>query len=150
MAKATVTPIVAISPIEVFAPIPGTNEVWDLTAEAPKGALILNGTRFGVALGASGGSTFSKTVGPITISGPAAAAGYDALQAGVHTNGTFLFDTITGVTTTTDPGTPVYYDATSGSEKLTTTSTSNTLVGYVNYPKGFTKATGVAPIRIGE
>lgn len=137
---------VAVATREVFAPIPGTAEIWDVDAEVAKGTAITNNGRSGVALGNSGGHTFSKTVQGITISGPDGAAGYNALQVGVETTGTFEFDAITGVTASTETGTLVYIDSTGA---LTTTSTSNTLFGSVNYPQGYAKATALAPVKIG-
>lgn len=133
---------------EVFAPIPGTNEVWTVAGATAKGTALIQGTRAGVALGNSGESTFTTAIGSsgISITGPNGAAGYAALEVGAHTTGTFEFSSITGVTTSTAQGALVYI--TSGGD-LTTTSTSNTFYGFVNYPKGYTKATGKAPIKIG-
>lgn len=130
----------------IFAPIDGTNELWDVAAEVAKGTALNKSGKAGVALGNSGGHTFSKTVGPYTFAGPDGAAGYNALQVGVHTTGTFEFDNITGVTTTSVTGDLVYIDSTGA---LTTTATSNTLFGALNFPQGYVKAAKLAPVRIG-
>jgi hypothetical protein len=66
-------------------------------------------------------------------------------RATVAFDGTFEFTGITGVTTSTGQDVAVYI--TSGNA-LTTTSTGNTLFGYTDYPTGYTKATGVAPVRL--
>lgn len=130
----------------VFAPIDGTSEVWSVAAEVAKYTALNKNGKAGVALGNSGGHTFSKTVGPYTISGPDGAHGYDALEVGVFTTGTFEFDAITGVTTSSDTGDLVYIDSTGA---LTTTATGNTLFGALNYPKGYIKAATTAPVKIG-
>lgn len=136
----------AVATRMVFAPIDGTDELWDVAAEVDKYTALINGPKAGVALGNSGGHTFSKTVGPITISGPDGAAGYGPLEVGVFTTGTYEFDNITGITATSKTGDLVYIDATGA---LTTTATGNTLFGAVNYPKGYTKAAKLAPVKIG-
>lgn len=66
-------------------------------------------------------------------------------SATVAYDGTFEFTGITGVTTSTANDTAIYI--TSGGV-LTTTSTSNTLFGYVDLPTGYVQATGKAPVRI--
>ena len=136
----------AVATQMIFAPIDGTDELWDVAAEVAKYTAINKNGKAGVALGNSGGHTFSKTVGPYTIAGPDGAAGYDALEVGVHTTGAFEFDAITGVTTSSKTGDLIYIDSTGA---LTTTATSNTLFGALNYPKGYVKAASLAPVRIG-
>lgn len=66
-------------------------------------------------------------------------------SATVAFDGTFEFTGITGVTTSTTNDTAIYI--TSGGA-LTTTSTANTLFGYVDLPTGYILATGKAPVRI--
>lgn len=67
-------------------------------------------------------------------------------SATVAFDGTWEFTGITGVTASTGQDVAIYI--TSGGA-LTTTATSNTLFGYTDYPRGYAKATGRAPVRIG-
>lgn len=110
------------------------------------GAPLLINSRPCVALTARSDATktFSLADGSsrtIPIGNPWQTAG----SATVAFDGTFEFSGITGVTTSTANDVAVYI--TSGGA-LTTTSTSNTLFGYTDYPTSYTKQAGVAPVRI--
>jgi len=133
----------------VFAPTEGRAEPWTFAAEVAKYTALLANARPAITLGASGGAT--TTVSDIGGSGvsvtfPTGPQGYDALEAGIWFDGTYEFPVVTGVLTTTAQGTNVYIDATGD---LTLTATSNTFYGTVNYPKGYVKAAGVAPVKVG-
>lgn len=131
----------------VFSDIESLREIWPVGSEVASGTALLNGTRAGVALTDSGGRTRSAISGAYTISGiPSGGVGLDALQVSVATTGTWEYTGITGVTSSTAQNTAIYI--TSGGA-LTTTSSGNTLWGRTNYPKGYVKATGKAPVKIG-
>lgn len=142
---------------EVFAHTDALVEIWDIGAEAAARTLVKKGDRFGVTLTNTSdisGNVGSKTYGRVTVSlakqggvGNSKAAAIDATQAaGVAVDGTWEFEGITGVTTSTAQSTEIYI---TDAGALTTTKDSNTFVGVVNYPATYTKAAGVAPVKIG-
>lgn len=112
------------------------------------GTPLLINSRPCVTITARGDATISNTFAGVTISGTAASLGSGNLadSATVAYDGTWEFTGITGVTTSTAQDVAIYI--TSGGA-LTTTSTSNTLFGYTDYPRDYNKATGRAPVRIG-
>lgn len=146
--------VVAIQ--EVFAHTDALVEIWDMGAESPAFTLIAKNGRYGVSLTPTSDITGTDDIvwGPFTLSrakqggvGNDLATAIDATQAaGVATDGTWEFDTITGVTTSTAQSTPIYITA---GGVLTTSASGNTLIGETNYPATYTKAAGVAPIKIG-
>lgn len=139
----------------VFAHTDALTEIWFVDAPVASGTPLIRGTKAGVALTDSEGRTGSATVGPYTISGfGTAGVGLDKVTTGgtgdlavsVATDGTWEFKNVTGVTTATEQGTAIYITSAGA---LTTTSTDNTLFGYVNYPGTYVKAAGKAPVKIG-
>lgn len=69
-------------------------------------------------------------------------------EASLAQNGTFEFP-VTGALATTEQGTPVYFVAGSGGDPDTLSLTGSVLYGRVNYPKDYTFATGILPVRVG-
>jgi len=138
----------------VFASTDALREVWTVASEIPSGTPLVNGTKAGVALTASGGYTRSVTAGPYTLSGiPAGGVSLKALEVSVAVDGTFEFtgvkatDGTSAAPTTTAQGALVYI--TSGGV-LSLQSTSNTLFGRVNYPlHKYVKVAGKLPVKIG-
>jgi hypothetical protein len=145
----------AVATQEVFYHTDALVETWDLGAATPALTLVSKNGRFGVSLTNTAGITTkrTKTLGPYEISAPtfagvgneqATAIGDHA--AGVAVDGTWEFEGITGVTTSTTQSTPVYV---TGAGALTLTATGSTKVGEINFPATYAKAAGVAPVKIG-
>lgn len=138
----------------VFASSDNLREVWTVASEIPSGTPLIQGTKAGVSLTASGGYTRSITVGPYTVSGvPAGGVSLNALEVSVATDGTFEFtgvkatDGAAAAPTTTAQGALVYI--TSGGV-LSLQASGNTLFGRVNYPlHKYIKAAGKLPVKIG-
>lgn len=145
-------PVVATA--EAYASTDALRETWNLTnfenAEVAVGTALINNLRPGVAYTPSGGHTRSKTVGPITISGvPDGGVGLDALEVSVATDGGYEFP-VTGASSTTANGTPVYAIVASGKiTELTLTVGSNPKFGVVNNPKGYVGAASATCVKIG-
>lgn len=110
------------------------------------GAPLLINTRPAVAITSRGNATTSETFGSFSITRPSGGVGNLDDSATVAFDGTWEFTGITGVNASTGQDVAIYI--TSGGA-LTTTATSNTLFGYTDYPRGYAKATGRAPVRIG-
>lgn len=110
------------------------------------GAPLLINSRPAVALTSRGNATATSTQGSFSVTRPVGGVGNLDDSATVAFDGTWEFTGITGVTASTGQDVAVYI--TSGGA-LTTTATSNTLFGYTDYPRGYAKATGRAPVRIG-
>lgn len=136
---------------EVFASTDSLRETWKVTAEVAQGTALVNGTLAGVAYTPSGGMTGSKTVGPYTISGiPTGGASLKPLEVSVARDGSWMFP-VTGVTSSTANGTPVYaVVASSLVTGLTLTSSTNTLFGHVNQPAGQAPSSTAASVKIGD
>lgn len=144
----------AVATQAVFSHTDSLVEIWDVAAATPALSLVSKNGRYGVTLTNTKGVTpaESVTVGPYTVSRPVpAGVGNEKVTAiggfptGVATDGTWEFESINGVTTSTAQSTPIYI--TSGGA-LTTTATSNTKIGEVNYPASYHKVAGVAPVKI--
>lgn len=103
-----------------------------------------------VSLTASGNGTKTQTTslgnGITSITFQNGGAGLAAGEASFAFDGTFEF-AVTGALTTTTDGTEVFI-TTAG--VLTLTPTSNTHYGWTDYPRGYTKEAGRAPVRIGK
>ncbi|KZE41349.1 hypothetical protein [Microbacterium sp. T32] len=151
MAKAT---------IEVFAHSDEATEVWYFDTPTPALTLAVQaGVAAIVLTDTEGVPGTSVTYGPHTVSGivrpgvsnrDATAGGAGKYAAGVTLNGTWEFDGVvssgtTPTPTTTAQGTKVY--VTPGGA-LTLDSTSNTLVGRVNYTATYAKAAGRLPVKL--
>lgn len=130
----------------VFKDIEQQRRVRSLGAEVAEGQPRLVGTRPAITVTATGGSTETLTVGDYTLTVPNGGVGLGAQEAVVAYSGTWEFSSITGVTTSTGQDVAIYI---TGANALTTTASGNTLYGYTDYPVGYQKAAGVAPVRIG-
>lgn len=107
---------------------------------------LLIDTRPAVAITDEGGATKSFTLGGLTVSGlDSGGVGLKDNEASLAFDGTFEF-AVTGATTSTAQGVVVYI--TSGNT-LTTTAGSNTRYGVTDYPVGYFKRNGYAPVRVG-
>ena len=103
----------------------------------------------GVALADVGGSTRTDALGTtgISVTSLSAGVGNPVDQTAVATTGTWDLP-VPGVTASgLTEGTLVYWDSTDS--VLTTTKSTNKLVGSVNAPLGYAWRADVAPIRIG-
>lgn len=109
------------------------------------GAPLLLNTRPAVAITSRGDAVASQTIGDITVSRPAGGVGNLPDSATVAFDGTWEFP-VTGATTTTAQDVAVYI---TGAGALTLTVGTNTLFGYTDYPRGYFKQAGIAPVRIG-
>lgn len=108
-------------------------------------------SRPAVTLTATGG--FTKTVttnlpyGWASVTGvPAGGKGLATLDATLAYDGTWEF-AVAGVTTGTAQGAQVYITA---GGALNLTASGNTAYGRVDYPLGYKKVAGTAPVRIGD
>lgn len=145
----------AVATQEVFYHTDALVETWDLGAATPALTLVESEGRYGVSLTNTVEITAEREqkIGPYTVVAPTfAGVGNDQATAvgdhaaGVAVDGTWEFGDITGADASTAQGTPVY--ATSAGA-LTLTDTSNTLIGYVNYPATYAKTAGTLPVKIG-
>lgn len=134
-----------------------TNLVYVYSKERTRERQVPSGTQPGtpliinarpcVTITARGDATVTKTLADGSqVTRPNGGAGNLPDSATVAFDGTWEFTGIAGVTTSTAQDVAIYL--TSGGA-LTTTSTSNTLYGYTDYPRGYTKAANKAPVRIG-
>ena len=128
--------------------------VRTLAATVQAGTPLLDPTdsRPAVALTASGDSTQTITanlpLGWSSVTGVAnGGAGLEGKETTLAYDGTWEFASITGVTNSTASGVQIYI--TSGGV-LTNVSSGNTAYGRTDYPLDYKKATGVAPVRIGD
>ena len=112
------------------------------------GVPVVLGSRPAVSLTASGGSTKTETnlgAGVTSITFTNGGVGNEDGHATFAFDGTFEF-AVTGATATTKDDVKVYI--TSGGE-LTLTASTNTHYGYTDYPQGYQKVAGRAPVKIG-
>ena len=104
-----------------------------------------------VSFTASGNSTIVRTTNlPLNVTSLTytnAGIGLAAGEATFAFDGTWNF-AVTGALTTTTDGVPVYIVLADGT--LTLTASTNTLFGYTDYPRGYIKVAGHAPVRIGK
>lgn len=104
-----------------------------------------------VSLTASGNGTKTQTTGlgagitSITVQN--GGAGLAAGEASFAFDGTWEF-AVAGVTTTTADGVEVFIVPATG--VLSTTSAGNTHYGWTDYPRGYTKENGRAPVKVGK
>lgn len=109
------------------------------------GAPLLINSRPCVAITARGDSTNTKVLADgTTITRNVGGAGNLFDSASVAYDGTWEF-AIASIPTNTAQDVAVYI--TSGNV-LTLVSTANTLFGYTDYPRDYTKTVGIAPVRI--
>lgn len=134
---------------QIFAPTTGKQRVRAVASGVVAGTALLVGGEPAVAITDRGDATRTITPSGLNVSSvtyKTGAAGYGPTEAGVAFDGTFEF-AVTGVTTGTLDGVPVYIPV--GGGALTTTVSTNVLFGYTDYPKGYTKENGRAPVAIG-
>lgn len=138
-----------VSTSEAFSSTDAFREVWPVTAEVAAGTALINGTRAGVAYTSSGGHTATAVRGLYTISGiPDGGVGLDALKVSVATNGTYEF-AVTGATSATANGLPVYAAVTSGRVTSLTLTAGGTLWGVINNPADYATAGAISCVKIG-
>ena len=122
------------------------NRVRVVPSGTVSGQPLLIGIRPAVAITDRGGAVKTFSLGGLTVGGfPNDGVGLAPDEASVAFDGTWEFP-VTGATTGTAQDAPVYI---TGAGALTTTVGSNTLFGYVDYPKDYHKAAGRLPVRIG-
>lgn len=142
---------------QVFSHTDSQVEIWKLSAATARRTLVKRGSRFGVTLtdteGVARPDLDKVLYGDVKISGVRKpGVGNDKATAigefatGVATDGTWLFENVTGVNASTEQGVAVYVKA---DNSLTLTATDATKIGEINYPATFTKAAGKAPVKIG-
>lgn len=134
----------------IFAGTDRQNRARVVPAGTLSGAFLLLGNRPAVALTSRGDATKSEVVGDgLTLSGiKSGGASLAPNQASVAFDGTYALP-VTGVTATTASDVAVYI-TTGATPTLTTTVGTNTLFGYTDYPEGYNKIAGEAPVRIGD
>lgn len=103
-----------------------------------------------VSLTASGNGTVVQTTnlptGVTSITTTNGGVGLAAGEASFAFDGTWELP-VTGALTTTADGTAVYIVLATG--VLTLTESTNSLYGYTDYPRGYNKVAGRAPVKIG-
>jgi hypothetical protein len=133
---------------QIFAPTTGKNRPRVVASGVVSGQPLLSGAEPAVALTDRGDAV--KTIAVpgsalTSVTYKSGGASLAANEASLAFDGTFEFAVATAATNT-DSGVAVYI--TSGGT-LTLVSTGNTLFGYTDYPKGYRKEAGRAPVRIG-
>ena len=132
-----------------------TNKVFQENTKNNRARVVPLGTRSGdflivggrpaVALTDRGDATKTTPIsGGASLTLPSGGFSLKPNEASVAFDGTWHLP-VTGATTTTASGVPVYYNA--GTLQLT--PLGNT-VGYTDYPQGFYKQAGFAAVRIGR
>lgn len=133
---------------QIDAPTTGKNRARVVASGVVAGTPLLSGGEPAVALTSRGDATKTEAVAGSSITSvtyKSGGAGLADNEASLAFDGTFEF-AVAGVTTSTDSGVAVYI--TSGGA-LNLTASGNTLFGYTDYPKGYRKEAGRAPVRIG-
>ena len=133
---------------QIFAPRHGSNRARVVASGVVAGTPLLSGGEPAVALTSRGDATKTDAIagsGVTSVTYKSGGVGLATDEASLAFNGTFEF-AVAGVTTGTVSGTAVYI--TSGGA-LNLTASGNTLYGYTDYPKGYRKEAGRAPVRIG-
>ena len=133
---------------QIFAPTQGKARPRVVPSGTVAGTPLLLGGEPAVASTDRGDAT--KTITPTgtnvtSLTHKSGAVGYGPTEAGVYFDGTFDF-AVSGVTTSTDSDVAVYITA---GGALNLTASGNTLFGYTDYPKGYRKENGRAPVAIG-
>ena len=132
-----------------------TNKVFQENTRNNRARVVPVGTKSGdfifvegrlaVALTDRGDATKTTPIsGGASLTSPSGGFSLNPNEASVAFDGTWHLP-VTGATTTTNSGVPVYYNA--GTIQLT--PLGNT-VGYTDYPQGFYKRAGFAAVRIGR
>ena len=133
---------------QIFAPTHGKNRARAVASGVVAGTPLLSGGEPAVALTSRGDATKTDAIpgsGITSVTYKSGGVGLADDEASLAFDGTFEF-AVAGVTTGTGSGVAVYI--TSGGA-LNLTASGNTLFGYTDYPKGYRKEAGRAPVRIG-
>lgn len=130
---------------KIFAGKDGDNRARVVPSGTVSGAPLLLSGRPAVALTDRGDATRTQTIAGVSVTRSSAGVGLDATEASVAFSGTYEFP-VAGAATNTAQDVAVYITA---GGALTLTNTGNTLFGYTDYPKGYRKEAGRAPVRIG-
>jgi len=130
---------------KIFAGKDGDNRARVVPSGTISGAPLLLSNRPAVALTDRGNATRTQTIAGVTITRESGGVGLEDNEASVAFSGTYEFP-VAGAATNTADDVAVYITA---GGALTLTSTGNTLYGYTDYPRGYRKEAGRAPVRIG-
>lgn len=128
----------------ITAPSPAPSDIQP-------GVPVVIGSRPAVSLTASGNATKTQATGlpaditSVTFKNGGVGNSADPASASFAFDGTFEF-AVTGATTSTGSEVAVYITSAGA---LTLTEGSNVLFGYTDYPKGYRKEAGRAPVKIG-
>lgn len=138
-----------------------TNKIFAEDTRTNRAAVVPEGTKSGdfllvdgvpaVAITDRGDATREYPFGAYgTLTLPSGGVSLEADEASVATTGTWELP-VTGVNGDTAQGVKVYYKAASGgdSAELVLTASGNTLFGITDYPIGYARTDGIAPVRIG-
>lgn len=132
------------------------NKIFESDQTKHRARVVASGTKSGdprlvggrpvVALTDRGDATRTETVAGVSVTRASGGASLNADQASVAFDGTFEF-AVTGATTTTANDVEVFII--SATNVLTLTEGTNVHFGWTDYPEGFRKEAGRAPVRIG-
>ena len=130
---------------KVFQENTKNNRVRVVPAGTKAGDVIDVSGRLAVALTDRGDATKTTPIsGGASLTLPSGGFSLKPNEASLAFDGTWHLP-VTGATTTTGNGVPVYYNA--GNLQLTPLGNA---VGYTDYPQGFYKQAGFAAVRIGK
>lgn len=136
---------------KVFQSTQALHREREVGANVAAGTPLIEGGRPAITLTASGGTQITKTVlfpdGPQDILVEAGGVGNLTNHATVAYDGTFELP-VTGATTSTASDVKVFITG-AGEVTLADGAGANTLFGYTDYPRDYTKVAGRAPVRIG-
>lgn len=129
--------------------IGGNNRERAVPAGTKKGDFLIVNKRPAVAVTERGGDDIVSTIGNVSITQTANTNAEGA--ATLAYDGTYEFP-VTGVTTATGQDVQVFYIAGSGGDPATlslTKGASGIAFGTTDFPPGYAKTAGVAPVQIG-
>ena len=130
---------------KVFQENTNNNRARVVPVGTKSGDLLILGGRLAVALTDRGDATKTTPIsGGASLTLPSGGFSLKPNEASLAFDGTWHLP-VTGATTTTGDGIPVYYNA--GTLQLTSLGVP---VGFTDYPKGFYKQAGFAAVRIGS
>ena len=130
---------------KVFQENTRNNRAHEVPVGTKSGDFLMVGGRLAVALTDRGDATKTTPIsGGASLTLPSGGFSLKPNEASLAFDGTWHLP-VTGATTTTGSGVPVYYNA----GNLQLTPLGNT-VGHTDYPQGFYKQAGFAAVRIGR
>jgi hypothetical protein len=130
---------------KIFAGNDGDNRARVVPSGTVSGAPLILSDRPAGALTDRGDATRTEEIAGVSITRSSAGVGLADDEASVAFSGTYEFP-VAGAAVDTDDDVAVYITA---GGALTLTDVGNTLFGYTDYPKGYRKEAGRAPVRIG-